>query len=263
MKFLGKHPGIRRFLFLVIGIYATLMVVMAVFQRSLLYFPSHKTDGGLLKAWVVNGESYGCKQTTESPKAVWLICHGNTGQASSHGYILRCIPLADSAYILEYPGYGNRVGSPRMETLNEAAETAYSLLRKQYPGIPVNVLGESLGSGPASHLATLPEPPDRIVLVVPFDSLASAAQSHYWYLPAYFLVRDRWNNIDALRRYRGPIDIYAAADDNTIPPAHAKNLASWLPQAQFRILSGGHNDWSERIGRIPAPVDPNTVSFQR
>jgi len=251
MTFLSRYPRLRGLLVFTVVVYLLLTVGMAVFQRSFIYFPTHETDGSLLEEWAVNGENYGRAHAVESPKGVWLVLHGNGGQAASHEYALRCLPMLDSAYIMEYPGYGQRPGKPSMKSINEAAANAFDELRRTHPALPVNVLGESLGSGPASYLATRADKPDRIVLVVPFDTLPSIAQRNYWYIPAWLLLRDRWNNIRALKNYYGRLDIYAASNDTAIPKEYAENLASYLPQAEYHEFQGGHNDWSKRIGRIP------------
>src|ERR1700677_339820 len=101
------------------------------------------------------------------------MAHGNGGQAAGRDYVLRRMSKEDSLYVLEYPGYGSREGSPSLESINRAASEAYQLLRSQHPNTPVCVLGESIGSGPACALALEKIPPDKIVLVVPFDTLAS------------------------------------------------------------------------------------------
>ena len=150
----------------------------------------------------------------------------------------------DSLYVLEYPGYGQREGSPSLKSMNQAASEAYQLLRAHNKNIPVCVLGESIGSGPACSLARESVPPDKIVLVVPFDSLLSVASERFWFLPVRLLLRDVWNNVDALKHYAGPVDIFGARDDEIIPVKHAKALASQVPVAHFAEIDGGHNDWS-------------------
>jgi len=111
------------------------------------------------------------------------------------------------------------------------------------------VLGESIGSGPASYLGSVSAPPDKIILVVPFDTLANVASAHMPFLPVRLLLRDNWDNISALKTYTGPIEIYGAINDGIIDFKHAKNLAARLNTAKFIALEGGHNDWSasERV----------------
>jgi pimeloyl-ACP methyl ester carboxylesterase len=87
-------------------------------------------------------------------------------------------------------------------------------------------------------------PPDKIVLVVPFDSLASVASEQYYFLPVRLLLHDAWNNVETLRHYKGPVDVFGATDDRIIPIKHAESLAKQIPGAHFTAIAGGHNDWS-------------------
>lgn len=215
-------------------------------QRSLLYYPSHESDAQGLARWTDDdGNVIGYSREAASPRKIWFMMHGNAAQAAQRGYVLRRMSERDSLYVLEYPGYGLRAGSPTRASMNAAALEAYSILKKRNPKTPVCVLGESIGSGPASHLAGTQQPPDKIVLVVPFDSLANVASGRMPFLPARLLLRDRWDNVDALKAYAGPIDIYGAVDDEVIPFTHAKALAERVPRATFHAIPGRHNDWSE------------------
>jgi len=151
----------------------------------------------------------------------------------------------DSLYVLEYPGYGFREGSPSLESMNQAASEAYQFLRSRNPNTPVCVLGESIGSGPACALAREKIAPDKIVLVIPFDSLANVASRQFPFLPVRLLLRDAWNNAESLRYYTGSVEIFGAIDDAIIPIKHAKALARQIPRAQLIAITGGHNDWSK------------------
>ena len=130
--------------------------------------------------------------------------------------------------------------------MNQAASEAYRLLRSRNPNTPVCVLGESIGSGPACALAREKIAPDKIVLVVPFDTLANVGAKHFPFLPVRLLVRDNWDNVESLRRYAGPVEIFGARHDTIIPIGHARALARQIPGAQFIEIPGGHNDWAEQ-----------------
>jgi len=233
-----------------IGIYLAfgflaLTVGCIAYQRKLLYYPTHHPEKFGLSDWLHEGQQIGYAHEVPSPKNVWLMLHGNGGQASDRVYALASFSANDSVFILEYPGYGSRPGSPSMSSINAAAKQAYAALRARYPNTPVCVVGESIGSGPASLLATNQPPPDKIVLIVPFDKLSRVAAHHYPFLPIGLCLRDNWNNIEALKGYRGPLEIFGARDDTIIPIAHAKALADKNPSSRFREISGGHNDWAD------------------
>ena len=229
----------------VAGLYVAISLIAFFSQRSLLYFPSHDVSGSSqLTPWKIDHRVIGYAREVPNPRTCWLMLHGNAGQAGDRDYVLPRLAPTDSLYVLEYPGYGLRDGSPSRESMNAAAREAYEHLRLQNPGTPVGVIGESIGSGPACSLAQASTPPDKIVLLTPFDTLANVAARHMPLLPVRLILKDRWDNIAALRDYRGPVEIFGALDDTIIPMTHAKALAHQHPGAIFYSILGGHNDWS-------------------
>jgi hypothetical protein len=225
-------------------LYLSVVVIVYFWQRSLLYFPSHSAPGSGLSTWIEDGRVIGYCRIVPHPDTIWLMMHGNAGQAADRDYVLPRMSGRDSLYVLEYPGYGLRAGNPTLKSMNQAAAEAYHFLRSQNPTTPVCVLGESIGSGPACSLAGEKPPPDKIVLVVPFDSMAKVAARHYPFLPVKFMLHDNWDNVESLRHYGGPVEIFGARDDVIIPVEHAKALARQIPSAHFTEIPGGHNDWS-------------------
>ena len=223
--------------------YLALVGVVAVAQRSLLYFPSHRQVGGPLAPWRVEGALLGFCREVEAPREVWLMLHGNGGQAAQRAYMLEHVAKDAAFYVLEYPGYGDRPGKPSLTTFNAAAAEAWQVLRARYPGVPMGVIGESIGCGPASVLAGVAQPPDKIVLWTPYDRLVDVAKEKFRWLPVGLLLRDKWDNGTALKTFRGAVEIYAAKQDEVIPNHHARTLHEKLPGSVFTELDGGHNSW--------------------
>ena len=228
-----------------IAVYVALVTAVYFLQRSMLFFPTHAVPTSKLNPWSDGSRTIGYCREVPNARTVWLMMHGNAGQAADRAYVLDCMSDQDSLYVLEYPGYGRREGTPSMESMNRAASEAYQLLRTQSQHTPVCVLGESIGSGPACALARENAKPDKIVLVVPFDSLANVASRRFFFLPVRLVLRDRWDNVESLRHYPGPVEIFGATGDKIIPVEHAKALAKQIPGAHFTAIAGGHNDWSE------------------
>jgi pimeloyl-ACP methyl ester carboxylesterase len=92
----------------------------------------------------------------------------------------------------------------------------------------------------------LEKPPDKVILVVPFDNLASVVADHLPLIPARLILFDRWDNVETLKGYSGKVEIYGAIDDQVIPIHHARTLAKSLPTVVFHEIPGGHNEWSQR-----------------
>jgi uncharacterized protein len=236
-------------LLLLLSIILLVMIGLPPIERKLLFFPTHHPHDNNLTPWVLNGEIIGYSRNVESPKNVWLMLHGNAGQASDRLYAIQSFSDEDSVYILEYPGYGNREGVPSKDSFNRAAKEAYISLRKACLHIPVCVAAESIGSGPASSLASLSQPPDKFVLIVPIDRLNLVAEEHFPSFLVRLMLKDNWDNIEPFSHYKGPVEIFGAESDTIIPVRHAKNLAAAIPGSRLTIINGGHNDWAEK-GRV-------------
>ncbi|MCX6903095.1 MAG: alpha/beta hydrolase [Verrucomicrobia bacterium] len=226
------------------ALYLLLVAVVYFRQRSLLFFPTHVVPATRMTPWSDGSQTIGYCREVPHARTVWLMMHGNGGQAADRDYVLSRMSDQDSLYVLEYPGYGAREGQPSMEAMNRAASEAYQFLRTRNPNTPVCVLAESIGSGPACALALEKVAPDKIVLVVPFDSLVRVAARRFFFLPVRLMLRDAWDNVATLKHYAGPVAIYGATDDAIIPMEHAKALAGQIPRAHFVAITGGHNDWS-------------------
>jgi pimeloyl-ACP methyl ester carboxylesterase len=95
----------------------------------------------------------------------------------------------------------------------------------------------------AAHLAQkYPARVSGLVMFVPYDRLASVAQSHYPVLPVYYLLRDRFAPVDWLKDYRGPVKIIIAGADEIIPPERGQKLYDGYPGPKsLQIIPGaGH-----------------------
>lgn len=252
-----------RVLFLLFLAYLFIAGAVYVFQRSLVFHPTHrKVDTGM-QPWLEDDRQIGYVRSVNSPVGVWLVLHGNGGQAAHRDYLLEHVAEDVAVYVMEYPGYGDRPGLTSGENINRAAIDAYLSLQTRYLDLPLGVIGESIGSGPASLLGTVAQPPDKVVLLVPFDQLYRVAGSRFPWLPVKWLMRDQWDNISALKEYDGPIEIFATRDDEVIPFKHARALADAIPRARLIEMQGGHNSWELdgefsllRADTLADPSDP-------
>jgi pimeloyl-ACP methyl ester carboxylesterase len=209
-------------------------------QRKVLFYPSNHANANGFTRWEHEGATIGYAREVAAPDNVWLMLHGNGGQAADRAYAMHAFDERDAVFILEYPGYGERAGTPSRRAFDAAAREGYAVLRARFPGRPVCVLGESLGSGPASMLSREKPAPDKIVLVVPFDDIKSVARAHARYLPVGLILAGTWDNVDALKDYKGPIEIFGAERDEVIPVKHARALAESVPQAKFHLIPINH-----------------------
>ena len=221
-----------------------LLVGCGSIERKLLYFPTHRPGDGGMQPWMVAGERIGVSRVVESPENVWLMLHGNGGQAADRNYALPCLSNDDSVYVMEYPGYGPREGVPSKDSFNQAAGKAFQWLRAEFPDTPVCVIGESIGTGPSSYLGSLSDSPDKIVLVTPFERLSLVAKERFPGWLVSMALKSDWDNAASLSGYDGPVAIFGAKEDRIIPVSHARSLAAKVRGSNFHMIEGGHNEWS-------------------
>lgn len=255
-------------------VYVSIIAVYAVAQRSLIYYPQKLSiEQARMQAAALGGTPWVSKDGSwlgwkASPlrdsKAVKprraLVFHGNAGMALNRDYYVDLLSGFSASgpwdvYIHEYPGYGPRPGTPNEQTLVSAAVSAADQLITSNPE-PLLIIGESLGSGVASALAR--ERPDvvaALLLITPFDSMVNVANHHMPWLPARFLLRDRYENLQALAGFKQALLVITAGNDEIIPEVLSQPL---LHQHSGRLLfksqiGQGHNTLQFRPGQAPWP----------
>jgi pimeloyl-ACP methyl ester carboxylesterase len=236
----------------VVGAYLLIVLLMTVFQRQILFLPTKMplaeaqriaADQGFSPWFAVGGGFMGWQLPAPVPaRGSVLIVHGNGGTALYEMGLAETVKgaLGLDAYLLEYPGFGPRGGKPTETSLLAAADEAFEHLPTNRP---VYVVSESLGTGVAAHLAQkYPARVAGLVMFVPYDRLASVAQSQYPFLPAYWLLWDRFDPTDWLKDYRGPVKIVVAGSDEVIPPERGKKLYENYPGPKSLqiIVGAGH-----------------------
>jgi len=244
-----------------------LLAFLALFQRSMIYFPSKSDPASLerealsqgFEPWKSSpGELIGYRSLPSPadalPPFAILIFHGNAGYAvhrADYASLLRAAATdrAVSVYILEYPGYGARPGAPSQESFLAAANEAAENIPEE---IPIILLGESIGTGVASAAAAAN--PDRIqglLLLTPFDSLANVAQHHYPILPIPWIMRDQYQAATWLEKYQGPTAIILAAQDTIVPTKFGQKLYETYSGPKLLLIAdpADHNDLLHMLGR--------------
>jgi fermentation-respiration switch protein FrsA (DUF1100 family) len=144
------------------------------------------------------------------------------------------------AMLVEYPGYGRSGGTPSEESITQASAAALEWARRdaRVDGSRIVAYGRSLGGGPAIWLATHHQV-RALILESSFTSVRSLAARYA--IPG-FLIRDPFDNLSALRGYRGPLLVLHGRHDSIVPVAHGRALAGAVPGAEFHELACDHND---------------------
>jgi len=149
----------------------------------------------------------------------------------------------------EYRGYGVNPGEPSEQGLYKDGRAAldWLLARKVQPS-DIVLVGNSLGSGVATELATQIDP-RALVLVAPFKSMAATAANTYPWAPVDWLRHDRFDNI---AKVAAPVLVVHGEMDELIPLPHASELARAAASAELVTLPGlGHNMAGTDEAQVP------------
>ncbi len=245
--------ALKLMLICIAAIYLIICVLITIFQRSLMYFPSVATpqqvesaahSAGLERWTNAAGQIIGMKRLSpvQPTAGSVLISYGNGSTAvgsSRYADDVQRVSAFD-VYILEYPGYQDRPGRPSQRTLFEAADGAMQALPASKP---IYLIGESLGSGVASYLAgTYSNKISGLLLISPFNTMVDAAQSHYPILPVGLLIADRYPSEKYLRDYHGRVGITLGGRDPVVLPKLTRRLFNNYagPKKLWEIPDGDH-----------------------
>jgi pimeloyl-ACP methyl ester carboxylesterase len=231
--------------FAVLG-YAGLCLALFVFQRSLIYQPRPFPQESLAQALPLAVDGRDILITVlERKGGKALIYFGGNAEVVplSLPELVRDFP-GRSLYLPHYRGYGGSAGSPSEAAFFADALAVYDMVRNSHDDIAV--MGRSLGSGVATYLAAH-RPVSRLVLVTPFDSLATVAAAHYPFFPVRLLLRDRFDSAFWAARVEAPTLLLAAGRDEIVSPeSSGRLLAAFRPGvASLKVVAeAGHNDIS-------------------
>ena len=250
--------------------YGVLVGALYLIQRSMMYFPWPEApvlaesgvpemrpvryataDGLTLASWY---------HPARAGQPTLVLFHGNAGHLGHRGYKARFFLDAGWGVLLVgYRGFGGNPGRPTETGLYADGRAALAYLAgSAVPPARIVLYGESLGTGVAVHLAQeaarAGRPVGAVVLEAPYTSLAAAAQVHYPYLPAYWLVRDRYASIDKIAEIGAPVMIIHGARDQIIPERFGREIfaAAREPKSALWLAKADHNDIYGQDGVVGA-----------
>ncbi len=141
--------------------------------------------------------------------------------------------------------YGGSTGKPSEAALTADALALFDRVHADHPHIVV--IGRSLGSGIAIHLASV-RPAERLVLVSPYDSLLDLAADQFPFFPVRWLLIDKFESWRYAADVTAPTLLIAAEQDEVIPRASTEALyrrfRSSLATLQV-VRTADHNSISE------------------
>jgi hypothetical protein len=231
------------FLAVSVVVYAGLCLYLYLMQRSLIYFPAPAPDRVPAERVTVD--------SGDATIVVWRLHAGERDAILYFGGNAEDVTLNipeftnwfrdTTVYLVSYRGYGGSGGRPTEQALYGDAEAVFDLAREQHSS--VSVVGRSLGSGIATHLASV-RPVGKLVLVSPAASFTALAREFYPFFPTSLLLKDRYDSLSRAKRISAPVLILIAENDQIVPPDHSLALAAAIDRSlvKTRTIEGtGHN----------------------
>jgi uncharacterized protein len=244
------------------GFYLTAMVVLMIFEETLIYFPDRYPIGEwspvgvkVEDAWFEAADGtrlHGWYAPAENAPAVVLMAHGNAGNLSHRIDHIRRMnrSLGLSVMVFDYRGYGRSEGAPNEAGILADARAARKRLAER-AGIAerdIVLLGESLGGGVMVDLAAR-DGARGLVLENTFTSLPDVAALHYPMFPVRLLMRNRLESIDKIADYHGPLLQTHGEADSIIPYQLGKRLFDAANQPK-RLISLPRHDHNDPLPRV-------------
>lgn len=202
-------------------------------------------DGTKLHSWWMPAQG--------QAKGDVVFLHGNAQNISYHQFNIHWLVKAGyNVFLLGYRQYGQSDGQAILPDIFMDVHAGLDWVVAQDNGLPVILLGQSMGStlavyGLASYLQK--DKVDAVVLDAAFDSYASMAaeaMSRHWLtwllqLPALTITRE-YDPIKWIDHFEGkPLLVFHSPDDQTVPYEAGERLfAQAKPPKTWVSTHGGH-----------------------
>ncbi|MCE9592392.1 MAG: alpha/beta hydrolase [Planctomycetes bacterium] len=198
-------------------------------------------DGTTVHAWFAPAPG----ASAQHPAPMVVYCHGNAEIVEvQHRTVEMYRRMGVSVLLPEYRGYGRDGGKPSQEAIRKDAlkfiETAAN--RPDVDRARVILHGRSLGGGVACDICRIFKPA-AMILESTFVSVSGLA---WRYGVPPLVVRNPFNNGEALSQYTGPLLIFHGTRDDILPVANGRRLHELNPRARYVEYDAMHNDFPGR-----------------
>ena len=247
--------------FLRIGL--LLLIMLAWFQRSLIYHPTKSQslkaadahlqqamvdvavqshDGLTLNGWIaLSGQRKSSlpidtKKLLSQGRPLVIVFCGNGGNRSHRTHLLDTFGvLGPDSMIFDYRGYGDNAGNPSEANIVRDARAIwdYAIKDLDVPARRIVLYGESLGGGVAVQLAgnlcREGIEPGGLIVQSSFNSLVDAGRHHFPVLPVSLILIDRFESDRHIANVTSPILQLHGSRDQIVPLRLGQKLFDAAP----------------------------------
>ena len=246
-----------KFISVVFILLAFMSVLFACTQERMLFFPSklpkdytygfgQKFEELFIlvdKQTKLNGLLF----RAEASKGLVFYLHGNAGALDSWGDIAPLyLKNHYDFFILDYRAYGKSDGRISSEKqLYRDIQIVYDSMKNRYLEKNTVIIGYSIGTGLAAHLASQNKP-KLLILKAPYFNLPDLAHQYFKFLPS-FLIRYKFYTNQFITQLKCPLVIFHGDRDEVIYTGSSLKLqALFKKEDRLVILKGQtHNGINE------------------
>lgn len=174
---------------------------------------------------------------TEKSKGLIFYLHGNQGAVDSWGNISKIYTdLGYDIFILDYRSFGKSEGDIESEKqFNTDISFVYKKLISRYPEKKTIIVGYSIGTGPATILASKNNP-KALILQAPYFNFVELADAQVPFVP-HFLYKFKFETNRYISKIKAPIYLFHGNKDQLISYSNSFRLKKLLkPTDAFFIL---------------------------
>ncbi|WP_035694796.1 alpha/beta hydrolase [Flavobacterium soli] len=188
----------------------------------------------------------------EKSKGLIFYLHGNAGALDSWGNIANTYTdLGYDIFILDYRGFGKSGGEIESEEqFYKDVTFAYKKMLSQYPENKVIIVGYSVGTGPATYLASTNNP-KVLILQAPYYNFSEMADSRFPFLPG-FVLKYKFATNQFIPKVKAPIYIFHGDRDQVISFSNSVKLQKLLKPSDrfFPLKNQDHLNINDNIDFI-------------
>lgn len=197
------------------------------------------TDGASVTGWY---------EAPQAGKPIILFYKGNSGSFTEEHERYEAWARDGYGFLaFDYRGFPDSPGQISQQHILADALAAYDWAKAK--GLPIVVWGRSLGSGPATFVASRRDP-EALLLETPFLSAVDVAFDRYPYMPVYWLMQDQFPVRDWIGAVKAPVFVAHGTADRTIDVHHGRAVYGLAPHKYgLWIVDGAdHGDlWKDGI----------------
>jgi len=241
---LKRRNFFLEFIIGIIVVYVSVLILLFIFQRSLMYHPLENNYSGdkleveVEKVKIATSDNINLlgwlhKKDFKKFKTI-VYFHGNAGTLENRIHKLNHFKDIDVNFlIIAWRGFNGNKGKPSEEGLYiDANSTILWLKELGLKEENIILYGESLGTGVAIEIAQSKDYAG-LILETPFTSMVEAAKNFYPYIPVSFLLKDKYDNQNKIKNINIPVLIMHGEVDQIVPFWMGKKIYEIANQPKY------------------------------